>query len=437
MSESESSPNTLDPPPVENPSTAKPSGSNKDLLRSAWVRQQTYSDNASRYQARFVLLRTTLAILSVAVVMLTVLENPEFQCPTETPLADGNWECTWRWLVDDALLVLPITITALLAFSVRFDRGQNWILLRGNAETLKMAIYYYRTRVAPYNDDKRDDTLAKRIKQISEGMKGSPVHQGALCPYENQPEVVEKSRTGAKMGIFLQFLRGSYETLLALFSGIWNFLFQVKPEKRSINPKKLEDLTDPEAYITERLESQFNWYRKKSQVLARQMQIFQAGVYLFGGIGTFLAATETLKSWVAVTTALTAAFVNYLEFKRIEATLVGYNQTADALYDIRAWWLSLTPQKRKEPESYHNLVTSCEETIRSEHTSWLQDMQERLAKLYETTGADDQPKNNGQQNDGQQNDGQNQQSANGQSSAGDASDQPMEEKQQDGQAAAG
>ncbi|HEY9734669.1 MAG TPA: hypothetical protein V6D06_00250, partial [Trichocoleus sp.] len=74
------------------------------------------------------------------------------------------------------------------------------------------------------------------------------------------------------------------------------------------------------------------------------------------------------------------------EFKRVEATLVGYNQAADALYDVRAWWLSLTPQEQGNPENVTLLVKSTEETIRSEHLSWLQDMQDKLAQLYGQEG---------------------------------------------------
>jgi hypothetical protein len=476
------------------------------LLEAAWKRQNAYSDNASRYQTRFVALRTTLAVLSVVVVILSVLENPGWQCPTTTPLTDPNLACMGHWFVDNALLILPITISALLAFSIRFDRGQNWILLRGNAETLKMEIYYYRTRTKPY-DKNRDEQLAKRIKQISEGMKGSPVHQGALSPYE------EESDTELHTGIFIKLFLLIFRAITASVNLIWKLLFQVERGKKKKNkfkdrfkfptratpnkpsqvdlsssqtgthPETLassqalsnssdsrqnfdsedtnhwdgvnqqmepslniklneneqdskqhegrkydlyQDLTgDPETYLEERLMDQFNWYRRKAETLAHQLQKFQAGVYLFGGIGTLLATTDNYKGWVAVTTAFTGAFVNFLEFKRVEASLVGYNQAADTLYDIRAWWYSLTPQDREKPENFGKLVESCEGTIRSENVSWLQDMQERLTKLYETTGTDEPDDTNGKkQKDGKP------PAPEGPSSLGDTSDQPMDKQQQ-------
>lgn len=339
--------------------------STNQLLHVAWDRQNAYSKNASRYQSRFVFLRGLLAVLSVLVVVLSVIEGR---------LAADTTSELW---VGRVLLLLPILITALLAFSVKFDRGQNWILLRGNAESLKMEIYYYRTQVGAYETN-RDAVLAKRIKLISERIKGSPVHQGALAPYEE-----ENGATKPRMGLVVRLGIILYDSISDALKYVWRLLFQYRESPpRKLKEDKYSDLQDPNQYLVYRLEDQFNWYRSKAKELARQLQWFQTGVYLFGGAGTLLAASDNYKSWVAVTTALTGALTNYLEFKRVEASLVGYNQAADTLYDIRAWWFSLPPAEQAKAKNFQKLVESCEETIRSEHSSWLQDMQDRLSHLY-------------------------------------------------------
>ncbi|HEY9660897.1 MAG TPA: SLATT domain-containing protein, partial [Allocoleopsis sp.] len=89
---------------------------------------------------------------------------------------------------------------------------------------------------------------------------------------------------------------------------------------------------------------------------------------------------------VAVSGALTAALTSFLEFKRVEATLIGYNQAADSLYDIRTLWLSLSEHERK----LDLLVKTTEEIIQSENASWLQDMQDRLADLYSQVKPDEE-----------------------------------------------
>lgn len=338
------------------------------LLQAAWQRQKAYDLNASRYQRRFVLLRTLLSMLSVAVVILSVIDGWEWGDDPQALSLNG---------IDTTLLVIPIVITALLAFSVRFDRGQNWVLLRGNAESLKMEIYYYRTRVGTYRQH-RDAALSKRIKQISEGLKGSPIHQGALSPYEEEPAF------RLRLGIVIRLVTAIASGVSRLVHRTWNVLFEFKAERTVLPPEEdnQSDLTDPDDYLKYRLENQFDWYRVKAKILAKKLQLFQAGVYIFGGVGTLLATSEQYNSAVAITTAMVSAFTNYLEFKRVEISLVGYNQAADTLYNIRAWWYSLSAVERSAPESFHKLVTSCEETIHSENSSWLQDMQDRLAQLY-------------------------------------------------------
>ncbi|MEM7062065.1 MAG: DUF4231 domain-containing protein [Cyanobacteria bacterium P01_B01_bin.77] len=166
--------------------------SNEALLQTAWQRQLAYDVNASRYQRRFIFLRTRLAILSVAVVILSVLASGDLCGDSKSWIAGLSFCQIIETSMYRGLLILPISITALLAFSVRFDRGQNWLLLRGNAEALKMEIYYYRTRVGDYSQN-RDAVLSKRIKQLSQALRGSPIHQAAMAPYEKekQPPVAE------------------------------------------------------------------------------------------------------------------------------------------------------------------------------------------------------------------------------------------------------
>ncbi|MEO0457277.1 MAG: DUF4231 domain-containing protein [Cyanobacteria bacterium P01_A01_bin.114] len=346
--------------------------SKKTLLEFAWQRHQTYSKNASLCQARFFFLRNLMLVLGVVVIFLSILQPDPDTSVVQTgaedmPLTVG----VGRFF----LTVLPIVITALLAFSVKFDRGQNWLLLRGSAETLKMEIYCYRTRVKEYRRN-RDEVLAKKIKLISERLKGSAVHQAALRPYEN-----EKPR-GYKLGLIFRVILTLTRWLTLIFRWVWAQLFDIRKQADDIGIKddKFSDL-NAEDYLTYRLASQFIWYRNKVQTLDQQLQFLEAGIYIFGGLGTLLAAIG-MFNWVAFTVALAGAFGNYRDFKRVEATLVGYNQAADSLYDVHTWWTALTPAQQQQQDNFELLVGSAEAIIRSEHVSWLQDMQDRLAEIY-------------------------------------------------------
>jgi hypothetical protein len=376
---------------------------NRELLDLAWKRQHIYSVNAVHARQRFSGLRVILASLNVLVVVLAVIQ-PQlnattnacpgisflFQAAIAQPLASAlaalpifgldqspGFICGVNFL----LVLLPITVTGLLAFSVKFDRGNNWVLLRGNAEALKMSIFYYRTGVRPYTAENRDALLAQRLKSISERLKSSPVHHAAFHPYEQQPP------QAVQRGIVVQAISSLSDRCTRSLQAVWNWLFRYEPTPLAREADPLTNLS-PDTYLQVRLDHQFNWYRSKAQRYDVRLQYFQAGIYFFGGLGTLLAAIGW-QVWVAVTTALVAALANLLEYKRIEASLVGYNQAADALYDIRAWWSSLSPKERQNPEKWALLVNSTESTIHSENASWLQDMQDRLADLYGQADAEE------------------------------------------------
>ncbi|NEP63587.1 MAG: DUF4231 domain-containing protein [Symploca sp. SIO2G7] len=363
-----------DPSPATEP--------DRSLLTLAWHRQDMYSKNAVRCRSRFFLLRNVLLILGVVIVALSVTDTSLNQLQLTDSKNHNQLQQLLisalpilQPLLSNSLVILPITISALLAFAVKFDRGNNWLLLRGSAELLKSEIYFYRTYTREYQN-KRNEILAKKIKIISERLKGSTVHQAALNPYE------EETPKHYKLGWILKTIKALVTLINTSLQKIWNTLFGIESltKKNTVRDDKFSDL-NAEQYLTYRLEDQFFWYRTKAQQLDRQLQFLETSIYFFGGLGTFLAAVEQ-QSWIAVTVALTGALSNYLDFQRVEATLVGYNRAADGLYDVEAWWSSLSPEQTQHPKNYDHLVIRTEAIIRNEHVSWLQDMQDRLAEIY-------------------------------------------------------
>ncbi|HEY9661644.1 MAG TPA: DUF4231 domain-containing protein, partial [Allocoleopsis sp.] len=227
------------------PEPSKPSGEPfpSPTLRSAWIRQRIYSHNASATQQRFVLFRVWIIGLSVLATFLSVSYEQlklHQQWLSEHGVAVGLISS----MVQYAVLLTPIAVSVLVAGAVRFDRGNNWILLRGSAEALKREIYYYRTRVGVYRLGRdRDAELARKLKLISERLKGTPVNLASFRPHENDPKIVE----------------------------------EVDPAK---HPDRFTDLTHPKDYLTQRLEPQFNWYRQNARTLDRQLQYFEWCTYI-------------------------------------------------------------------------------------------------------------------------------------------------------------
>ncbi|WP_254721889.1 DUF4231 domain-containing protein [Kovacikia minuta] len=346
---------SIDLPP-EAADKIEPIQPNFGLLKKAWERQQTYSKNASAAQSRFNRLRLCILGFSVLATVLAILQKNRYNDPS-TPID----------LLGFCLIIVPIITSILLAGSVKFDKGNNWILLRGSAEALKRELYYYRTRVGAYSKN-RDAQLAYRLKVISERLKGSSVHQTCLNPYET--EILNRTLVSRSD-------QAATHPLLTVDQPADQL--ELSPQEKKLR----HDLADlnAETYMARRLEDQFDRYRSKAKELNSQLYVLQWGIYIFGGIGTLLAAVK-LGAWVAVTISLTSVFSSFLEFKRIEETLISYNQAADSLYDIRVLWDSLSDQEKNKSENFELLVKTTEETIQRENESWLQNMQDSLVEFY-------------------------------------------------------
>ncbi|MBX2862969.1 MAG: DUF4231 domain-containing protein, partial [Leptolyngbyaceae cyanobacterium MAG.088] len=258
----------------------------RNLLNFAWQRHNVYSKNASRYRTRFSFLRNVLLILSVVIVTLSVAHASLSKMQETLQYTSG--------ILRHSLIILPITISALLAFAIKHDRGNNWLLLRGSAEVLKSEIYCYCPYIREYKDN-RDEVLAHKIKVISERLKGSAVHQAALNPYEDE------TPARYKLGWILTIIVLVIRLINKLWKTFWNQLFGIEKQtsRQSVRDDGFSDLTVKD-YLHFRLRDQFFWYRNKSQQLDRQLQVLEGGIYFFGGLGTFLAAVGH-QSWVAVT----------------------------------------------------------------------------------------------------------------------------------------
>ena len=328
------------------------------VLEDAWRRFGDYDKNAGNAQKAFIHQRKWIAGLGVAsttIAVLFLVLEVTFDHKTQTIVQaieaaiNGQSVSALGWVMASLnliVVILPILVTILVAASIKFNMGVNWIMLRSSAETLKKEIYRYRTRVDIYAVDRpesRSVVLARRIKNIGKRVMETQVNQSGLEIYRGElPPPYGAARSRGDDG----------------FSNL-----------------------TPDQYLTYRLEDQFDYYRSKAKRLSRELTQLQWLVYILGGLGTFLAAIG-LEVWVAVSSSLAAAFAGFLEFKRVETNLISCNVAASDLYDIRAWWRSLPQRARKQQSNIEALVNSTEQVIQGENASWVQEMRDALAELY-------------------------------------------------------
>jgi hypothetical protein len=343
--------------PLEAPefaASSEPSVLNEILLADIWRAFVIYDRSATNTQKRFMFLRLLILRLSVIVTLLAILHSQFPDLLTINTLFWVKFSPTLPSQVDLLqllVIVAPITVSILLAGTIKFGRGVSWILLRASAETIKQEIYRYRTQVGNYSDPmSRDINFAQVIQTINERLMKTQVNQGCLA--WSQVKIADR------------------KSLLTTIHG-------------AIGDQDKDPFSalTADQYREYRALDQLAWYRKKTLDLDKKWQQWQWSIYVLGGVGTFLAAIKW-DVWIAVSNAIAASILSFLEFRRFDATLIGYNQTATNLENILCWWHALTKESQADRKNVEKLVESSEKVIQAETTGWVQEMKDAMADLY-------------------------------------------------------
>jgi SMODS and SLOG-associating 2TM effector domain 1/Protein of unknown function (DUF4231) len=307
-------------------------------LKLAWERFALYDMNASRHQASFRILQGWILVLGVLGTALALTHTTLKQT-----VPDGHVGLN---LLHVAIVIVPITMAILVAAANRFNAGNKWVVLRASAEAVKQEIFRYRTRAASYIDPhmaqlSREATLASKIESISRPLMQTDVNLSALRLDADAipPQMSGTTDTDDGFGFLT-----------------------------------------PERYISLRLIDQCKYYRCKTIKLERQLRLLQWLMYIFGGVGTLLAAIG-LDLWIALTTALVTACTTYLGYQQIDNTLMKYNQAATDLANVQGWWMTLSLDERANQQNVDELVEHTEKILASELTGWVQEMHDALAEL--------------------------------------------------------
>lgn len=341
-------PEPLNRPPELSNRPRLPDTLNQTLLQEAWRRYDIYSDSATRAQQRFIFLRKTILTLTVVATTLAVCQSQITQVIQTQP--NLPWLAPLPGVLRFPVIITPILVSILLAGAVKFDRGINWILLRASAEAIRRETFRYRAKAGIYRDPAlRDSNFARELQTISERLMKTNVNKSWMGVNDKpKPRKAKRQPPPA-------------------------------PSAAEIEANYTE-LT-PQQYLDTRLVDQISWYYRKTRQFDQQWQFLQWLIYVLGGVGTFLAAIG-VEVWIAVSNALAAALVSFLEFRQLDATLTSYNQTAVNLENVLCWWHALSPADRNLPDNFNKLVENTEAVIQAESTGWVQEMRDALAGLY-------------------------------------------------------
>ncbi|MCK4761728.1 MAG: DUF4231 domain-containing protein [Candidatus Aminicenantes bacterium] len=311
------------------------------ILEHAWQHFALYEKNASLQKSSANRMQVWVLMLGGLAAFLAVLRSQLLSGANPVLVADGIPDR----LLHYAIIIFPIATTVLAAIFNRFKPGSKWTPLRNAAERIKSEIFRYRTLRsydAKTGDEQpgSDKNLEGAIIDINDRLMKTDVNQTALRPYKGE---IPPSTYG-----------------VAEDSDVFSQL-------------------TPAQYLTVRLDDQLTFYKKKTESLEKKLKFFHALIYIFGGLGTFLAAVG-LEIWVAVTTSFAGIYTTLLEYKQIENNLMIYNQAASSLSNLKTWWLALPEEKKKE-EQVRTLVDGVEKILHSEQSRWIGNMEAVLEKL--------------------------------------------------------
>lgn len=316
-----------------------------NVLLQAWERFVLYDWNAIQQKSRFDRLQITILTIGFLATLLAI--SKEVFTRGEARATLSFW-----WYIRYLLVVIPIVITVLITAGNKFKQGNKWLLLRSAAEAIKREIYRYRARSGDYKEvfspnptdpppPTPDQVLAQRVEDITRRVMQTEVNSSALKPYPKEKD-------------FPPYVK---------YTGDNGF-----------------SVLTPDRYVQVRLEDQLDYYQKRTVEHEKKLKWIQWSIYIIGGVGTLLAAINQ-QVWIALTTAIAAAFTTYLSYQQTESTVTKYNQAATDLENVNSWWTALPAQEQAMQENVDTLVQHTEQVLQSELDGWVQQMQNALTEL--------------------------------------------------------
>ena len=328
----------------------------KSVLAQIRERERLYALMADQYQTTFKRLQICILALGVLATALAL---------GQTQLESLGWLKVNSFpdqLYHFFVIVVPILVTILLGIVTYFKWGEKWVFLRNSREVLKREIFLYRTHAERYTEP-----------------PAAPVHPGARK--SNEQKLAERVK------ILSQQVMQTEVNMDAMIASTPQRL----PGFGAADVDDGYSDLSPDDYIKFRLDDQRSYYRQRAVKWSRQLKIFQPLVIIATGVGAILAALK-IELWLPLATALAASFALYLEYMQVVNTLTKYNQAATSLEDVKQWWTALPEPEKQLPGNFHKLVEATENVLESEHSSWVQNMQRALNKLYnkDSTNDDDE-----------------------------------------------
>ncbi len=301
------------------------------ILEQAWTRYATLDAVALERSKSHIQFRRWIAILGIMATLFAIF----------TQLYPQNLSAVLGWLLKVVFIAIPITTSALAAFTNwSFGKGE-WLVARAGAEEILKDIFIFRTilRESPERRAWLEKQLADIQRNVYRGLGGEMVlkpYKGAIPPYDDPHDPADD---------------GGFH-----------------------------DLTGDQYYAF-RVQSQLAWHMKKVNQFQRERVRLQILILLFGALGAMLAALGGgFSLWVALTASTVSALIGWQELRSLDAALKNYSKVVLELTVINDHWKNLQPEERTDSEFYL-MVHSTEDLLWSQNVEYIKTMQEALKSI--------------------------------------------------------
>eukprot|EP00656_Telonema_subtile_P051846 TRINITY_DN7075_c0_g1_i2.p1 TRINITY_DN7075_c0_g1~~TRINITY_DN7075_c0_g1_i2.p1 ORF type:complete len:886 (+),score=158.92 TRINITY_DN7075_c0_g1_i2:107-2764(+) len=339
----------LDNLPAENPIGGM------ELLVEAWNIVEMASLIGHRYKrgAKVLILLTLLIGIAVVAVVVLKAEIDTGENIGGTSMSES----------DAISFVLTLALTVLSACSAIFSPNERWKHLCSIAFQLESEIWRYRTRVGDYSNTNHRlnahsispetalrETIIEMRQNLTEGggilhtSFNSEAHKSAYSKGQYAPPDTQKDLTSSSR------IRPAQDGVC-----------QLQDDHQS--PLR------PAEYIPIRLLKMQAFYQQRLPSYDFSNTALRSGIVL-ATAGATVVAFFGHSSYVAIITATTAAFANFLEFHAPVTKLSRYNRAITTLESTVSWWQSLTPIEKAMQSNVVQLIETVEETVVGELRSW-------------------------------------------------------------------
>lgn len=327
-----------------------------------------------------------------------------------------------------ALIILPVLTSLFQAVLFKLDPAQRWVTLRRCSQLMLREIYLFRTETRNYSSSAVTKQRAKLIQHQERNAEPNKKNNNDSDSDVGSDSSEENDVVGGKSGVDEKILEtwdteGYLSPQDLLFQRIEALSNEIStamsdtPMRHYDGPmpptKKMPALTgeiddgfsrmQPEQYIKFRLETQLKLYIDSSTKYTVQFRGFTYAIYVFGSIGTMLAAFAVygdvkqfnLQFWVALTTSVQNALSRFLDYSRVEFLMQEHNKAKEGLDNVRHWWSQLQqPGIQVDSQAHRDVLVGKVETCISreveESGSQLKNLASRIRKSQEQQAAETQ-----------------------------------------------